>query len=127
VTPTKVAVHQVPSLDVVTKPAKLKATPIATTSRTPVFQYKRDLAGVKEVLTTPPVHNARSESPFRDFGQLAEEYILSHGYDAPSNYQIHYAFEICDNSIEFADYLSQRGMAIMEAKWLWLLIIHTAS
>jgi hypothetical protein len=84
------------------------------------------LEAVIGVLTGPPIHNAPDEPPFRDLGALAEGYITAHGFDGSSNRQIHYAFEKSNNMDEFVEYLADKGMAVMEAKWLWALIVHDA-
>jgi hypothetical protein len=126
-TPTKPKSRQTSSMDMLAKPAKLQMLPTQTTSHTVIYQYVRTLEGITGVLTEPLIHNASDELPFRDLGDLVEEYLISHGYDATSNRDIHYAFEISDNIGEFTDYLSQRGMAVMEAKWIWVLIIRTAT
>ena len=109
------------------KPVKLQMLPTQKTSRAEIYQYIRTLEGITGVLTEPPIHNASDELPFRDLGDLVEDYLISHGYDAASNREIHYAFELSDNVGEFTVHLSQRGMAVTEAKWLWVLIIRSAT
>jgi hypothetical protein len=109
------------------KPVKLQMLPVQNTPRQVIYQYIRTLEGITGVVTEPPIHNASDELPFRDLGDLAEDYLISHGYDAASNREIHYAFELSDNISEFTEHLSRRGMAVMEAKWLWVLIIHSAT
>jgi len=56
------------------------------------------------------------------FGCDADRYLQTHGYSLAALYQIEYALTLSEHSHTFINFLHTRGMAWLEAEYLWDLI-----
>ncbi|KAG2743898.1 hypothetical protein P692DRAFT_20746194, partial [Suillus brevipes Sb2] len=84
-----------------------------------VYQVVRELYGVQSAHYEPPPHD---DTPMPSFGDLADSYLQSHGFTLHAVLCIAHAVDTSKSGREFIDEISGRGLAISEARWLWMLI-----
>lgn len=89
------------------------------TSKPRVYQAVRELSGVQSAHYEPPPHD---DTPMPSFGDLADSYLQSHGFTLRAVLCIAHAVDTSKSGQEFVDEISERGLAISEARWLWMLI-----
>lgn len=83
-----------------------------------LWSYIRSLHGVIGVLYEPMPRSHQSAS----LGNLADDYLLAHGYTTPA---IDFIVSTVKSSVsveEFIDVLTMHGFARTEAKFLWDII-----
>jgi hypothetical protein len=113
-----------------TLPSKTEAPSVQSNATvlvpTTIYQHIRDLRGIVKTLKEAEMYPICDIPPFDNLGPLADKYLISHGYDDGSLRHIDYAARHakCDNnSHAFVDYLGYRGMPLLEAQFLWDLIL----
>jgi hypothetical protein len=84
-----------------------------------VYQFIRELNGIQGAYYQAlPL----DDTPLPSFGDVADGYLQSHGYTARAVLCIAHAVEVSQSGEDFVHDISGRGLAITEARWLWLLI-----
>lgn len=61
----------------------------------------------------------RKEDPPPSLGKFVDRYLSAHGYQSASVWTISRVFDDSSSAEIFADAMVQRGMARLEACWLW--------
>lgn len=84
-----------------------------------IFVHIRNLEGIISSLAAPPPWD---DTPLPFLGNVATEYLQAHGYNVSSVLHVAAAFQAAATSDDFALTLAQKGLPILEGRFLWHLI-----
>lgn len=87
---------------------------------TVIFQYVRSLLGITATLYDAPT--AEDDAPLPFLGKLAMAYLRAHGYGISSILHIASSYQNSASTDDFTASLSQKGLPVAEAKYIWDII-----
>ncbi|KAG2369300.1 hypothetical protein BDR07DRAFT_1477305 [Suillus spraguei] len=88
-----------------------------------ILHYNRSLSGITKTVYVGESDSIGIDSPPAGIlGIAAEKYLFAHGYQVSATWSIIHAFREANSSQDFTNYLCARGMAMLEAKYIFELI-----
>jgi hypothetical protein len=86
-----------------------------------IYQHIRNLAGITKTLTDAPAPTSPDDDEERppSLGLIIDSYLTAHGYKTTSILYIAFAYKEMSSMEAFADMLCGKGMARLEAEWIW--------
>lgn len=89
-----------------------------------VLSYVQSLSRIAGVIINP-FHYARTqeESVPTGISRAVDAYLDAHGYNAEAKLTIRFAWDSFDDVDEFVEYLCLKGMANIEANWIFCCTI----
>jgi len=88
------------------------------------YQHVRQVDGtIVRSLDGPPSPSGEDEAPVASLGFIIDSYLESHGYTLSAKRHIEHAYHTSRTIQDFTHYLGKRGIARLEARWYWIMIV----